>query len=220
MAKQKGKQFVVIGLGRFGASVARALYAQGCDVLAIDNDAEAVEEIADDVTHAVQAEATDEEALKRLGLRNFDVAVIAIGNDVQSSILAALLCKEMGIGYVMAKAQTELHEKVLLRMGVDRVVRPEKDMGVRVARSLTSRNIIEMIELSDVFQLVETHLPEGWSGSSLRQLNVRVRFGINIVAIRRGTELLVSPHGDEILQSGDELVVIGSKQDVERLERL
>ena len=220
MAKLKGKQFVVIGLGRFGSSVARALYAQGCDVLAIDNDAEIVEEIADDVTHAVQAEATDEDALKRLGLRNFDVAVIAIGDDVQSSIMAAMLCKEMGIGYVMAKAQNELHEKVLLRMGVDRVVRPEKDMGIRVARSLTSRNIIEMIELSDIFQLVETHLPESWADSSLRQLNVRVRFGINIVAIRRGTELLVSPHGDEVLQSDDELVVIGTKQDVERLERL
>ena len=132
------KQFVVIGLGRFGSSIAKTLYSLGNEVLAIDSDEEVVQSIADSVTQAIQAEATDEATLKSLGIRNFDVAVVTVGTDVQSSIMITLLVKELGIKYVVAKAQNELHAKVLYKIGADRVVFPERDMGIRVAHNLCS----------------------------------------------------------------------------------
>ncbi|MEG0767818.1 MAG: TrkA family potassium uptake protein, partial [Clostridia bacterium] len=212
--------FAVIGLGRFGTSIAKTLYADGHDVLAIDASAERIEAVAEFVTHAVQADATDEDALRTLGLRNFDVAVITIGGNVQSSILITLLCKEMGIHYVVAKAQNDLHAKVLYRIGADRVVFPERDMGIRVAKSLTTHNIVEMIELSEEYSLVETHVPNAWIGKTLRNLDVRVKYGINVMAIRRGTNLIASPHGDEILVAEDELVIIGETNDIAKLETM
>ncbi|MEL5900799.1 TrkA family potassium uptake protein, partial [Clostridium sporogenes] len=137
------KQFVVIGLGRFGTSVAKTLYTLGNDVLAIDSSEDIVQSIADSVTHSVQIDATDENSLRSLGIRNFDVAVITIGSDIQASTMATLLVKEMGVKYIIAKANTEIHAKVLYKIGADRVVFPERDMGVRVAHNLVSTNILD-----------------------------------------------------------------------------
>ena len=141
------KQFVIIGLGRFGSSIAKTLYSLGNDVLAIDKDEDIVQEIADSVTHAVQLDATDENALRSLGIRNFDVAVVTIGDNIQSSIMATLLVKELGVKYIIAKGHSDLHAKVLYKIGADRVVLPEKDMGIRVAHNLVSANILDYIEL-------------------------------------------------------------------------
>ena len=167
------KQFVIIGLGRFGSSIAKTLYSLGNDVLAIDKDEDIVQEIADSVTHAVQLDATDENALRALGIRNFDVAVVTIGDNIQSSIMATLLVKELGVKYIIAKGHSDLHAKVLYKIGADRVVLPEKDMGVRVAHNLVSANILDYIELSEDYSVMEIQVLDEWSGKTLNELRLR-----------------------------------------------
>ena len=213
------KQFAIIGLGRFGSSIAKTLYQMGHDVLAIDNDPEEVQEISDYVTHAVQADATDEVTLNTLGIRNFDVAVVTIGTDIQSSILITLLCKEMGVKYVLAKAQNELHAKVLYRIGADKVVFPERDMGSRVAHNLVSSNILDYIELAPEYSLVEIAPNPEWEKKSLRQLNIRAKYGVNVIAIKRENgKVNVAPQAEDVVQSKDILVVIGNNDDIKRIE--
>nr|WP_232059708.1 MULTISPECIES: TrkA family potassium uptake protein [Kyrpidia] len=212
------KQFVVIGLGRFGSSVAKTLYQTGHEVLAIDGDREVIEDIMDSVTHAVQADATDEQALRALGLRNFDVAVVGIGGDIQASILCTLIVRELGVPFIVAKAQTELHGKVLSRIGADRVVHPERDMGLRVAHNLVSPNILDYIELSPDYSIAEVAAGKGMVGKTLRQLDIRAKYGCNVMAIKRGENINISPLADDRLREQDILVVIGSNEDLRRLE--
>lgn len=214
------KQFAIIGMGRFGSSIARTLYSLGNDVLAIDFQEERIEEVSDFVTHAVVAEATDEQTLISLGLRNFDVAVVTIGTDIQASILVCLLCKEMGIKTVLAKAQNELHARVLRKIGVDRVVFPERDMGMRLAHNLVSSNILDFIELSSDHSLVEINVQETWTGNSLKDLNMRAKYGVNVMAIKHAGSINISPRGEDIVQSGDTLVVIGANDDIRRIEKI
>ncbi|GIW49327.1 MAG: potassium transporter Trk [Caloramator sp.] len=214
----KSKQFVVIGLGRFGSSIAKTLYSLGHEVLAIDIDEEVVQDISDHVTHAVQADATDEATLKSLGIRNFDIAVITIGSDVQSSVLVTLLVKELGVKYVIAKAQNELHAKVLYKIGADRVVFPERDMGIRVAHNLCSSNILDYIELSPDYSIMEVTALEEWEDKSLKELNLRTRYGINIMAIKRGNDINISPAAEDTIKKGDILVVIGGTDDIKNIE--
>jgi len=214
------RQFVVIGLGRFGSSIAKTLYALGNDVLAIDQSEDIVQNISDNVTHAVQADATDENSLKSLGIRNFEVAVISIGSDIQSSIMVTLLVKEMGVKYVIAKAQNELHAKVLYKIGADRVVFPERDMGVRVAHNLVSSNILDYIELSPDYSIVEIAALSQWEGKTLREINMRSRYGINIMAIKRQGGINVSPVADDEIYQGDVLVVIGSTEELNKIEKI
>lgn len=212
------KQFVIIGLGRFGSSIAKTLYSLGSDVLAIDKDEDIVQEIADSVTHAVQLDATDENALRSLGIRNFDVAVVTIGDDIQSSIMATLLVKELGVKYIIAKGHSDLHAKVLYKIGADRVVLPEKDMGVRVAHNLVSANILDYIELSEEYSVMEIQVLEEWAGSTLKELKLRSKYGINVMAIKRGDEVNLSPAADNIIEENDIIVAIGSAEDLSRLE--
>lgn len=184
------KQFVVIGLGRFGTSVAKTLYTLGNDVLAIDSSDDIVQSISDSVTHSVQMNATDENSLRALGIRNFDVAVITIGSDIQASTMATLLVKEMGVKYIIAKANTEIHAKVLYKIGADRVVFPERDMGVRVAHNLVSTNILDYIELSPNYSIAEIVIPKIWHGKTLNELNIRANYGINVVALKEEKKLM------------------------------
>ena len=156
------RQYVIIGCGRFGSSVAKTLYKMGHDVLAIDSNEEIVQYISEEVTHAIQADATDERVLKSLGIRNFDVAIITIGSNIQSSIMATLIVKELGVKYVVAKAHNEIHAKLLLKIGADRVVFPERDMGMRVAHNLVSSNILDYIELSPEYSIMEITPPNEW----------------------------------------------------------
>ncbi|MCK5128880.1 MAG: TrkA family potassium uptake protein [Clostridiales bacterium] len=213
------KQFAIIGIGRFGASIARTLFSLGHDVLVIDAQEESIEEISEYVTHAVIADATDEQTLIALGVRNFDVAVVTIGGDIQASILVCLLCKEMGIKTVIAKAQNELHARVLRKIGVDRVVFPERDMGMRLAHNLVSSNVLDFIELSNDHSLVEISVHDAWTGSSLKDLDMRVKFGVNVMAIKHGGIINISPRGEDIIESGDTLVVIGANEDIRKLEK-
>lgn len=212
------KQFVIIGLGRFGTSIAKTLFELGNDVLAIDKDEARVQAISDNVTHAVTADATDENNLKALGIRNFDVAVVTIGSNIQSSIMATLLVKDLGVKYIIVKANNDLHAKVLKKLGTDKIIFPEKDMGVRVAHNLVSSNILDYIELSSDYSIVEIVCPRDWQGKSLTQLNVRSKYGINVMAIKRNKGIDISPSPEEVIKKDDVVVAIGGKEELGKLE--
>ncbi|MDR5586728.1 MULTISPECIES: TrkA family potassium uptake protein [Clostridium] len=212
------KQFVVIGLGRFGASVAKTLYDLGNDVLVIDKDEDIIQDISDNVTHAVQMDSTDENALRTLGLRNFDVAIVTIGSNIQASIMATLLVKELGVKYIIAKANNKIHSKVLYKIGADRVILPEQDMGVRVAHNLVSSSILDYIELSSDYSIMEIEALDEWDGKSLREIKLRSQYGINVMAIKEGEDINISPSADHIVKAKDIIVAIGSAEDLSKLE--
>jgi len=214
------KQFIVIGLGRFGSSVAETLYSLGNDVLAVDNDEELVQNISHKVTHAIQADANDENSLRALGISNFDVAIISIGDNIQSSIMATLLVKELGVKLIIAKATNALHAKVLYKIGADRVVFPERDMGIRVAHNLVSSNILEYIELSPDYSFAEILSPKEWHNKTLVELNIRSHYGITIVAIKSNNNIQVSPLAEHVIKPGDIVIVIGSNENLTKLEKL
>ncbi|MFA5384815.1 MAG: TrkA family potassium uptake protein [Eubacteriales bacterium] len=211
------KQFAVIGLGRFGASVAVTLTKMGYEVLAVDEDEEMVNSIADKVTYVAQANVLDERALKSLGLRNFDAVIVAIGQEIKASILATVMLKEMGVGKIVAKANDELHGRVLQKVGADIVVFPEREMGIRVAHSLASRNIIDQIHLSPEFSIAEMVAPSRFIGKSLTESAMRQKHGITVMAIRRGEDIIISPEASQIVQKGDTLLVIGRDAKLESL---
>ncbi len=213
------RSFVVLGMGRFGQSVAKTLYKLEYEVLAIDTNDEIVQHMTDYVTHAVVGDVTDESVLRALGIRNFDVAVVTIGGDIQASILVTLMLKEMGVKHIVAKAQSDIHGRVISKVGADRVISPEKDMGVRVAHNLVSSNILDYIELSPEYSIVEIQAPKKWINKSLIALNVRVHYGINIMAIKKGEDINISPKADDVIEANDILVIIASNVDINKLER-
>lgn len=214
------KQFVVIGLGRFGYSIAKTLHSLDYDVLAIDRSEDIVQQISDEVTHAVQLDATDENALKSLGVRNFDVAIVAIGEDIQASIMVTLLLKELGVKYIMAKAQNEKHEKVLQKIGADRVILPEKEMGVRIANNLSTTNILDYIELSPDYSIMEVKALKEWENKTLKELRLRSTYGINIVAIKRGEDVRISPLAEDVIMEDDIIITIGTQKTFNKLKIL
>lgn len=216
----KSKQFIVIGLGKFGQSVAKTLYQLGYDVLAVDDDETIVQEISDQVTHAVQMDATDEYSLRTLGIRNFDVAVVSIGTNVQSSIMVTLNLKEAGVKKVIAKGNNEMHAKLLKKIGADRVILPEADMGVRVAHNLVSSNILDFIELSPDYSIVEISAPSQWQGKNIKDLDARAKYGINIMAIKTDSNINISPMATDVIGKEDILVVIGSIEDLAKIESM
>ena len=213
------KQIAVLGLSRFGASVARSLTAMGVEVLGVDNDPERVADLAHDITHVVQADILDNDALDSLGLRNFDVVVLSV-KDVEISCLATIALKDHGAAHVVAQATGESHAKILERIGADKVIMPEKDMGIRLARSLAGNNILDYMELSSRHSLVEIEALDEWVGHTLKESNIRSRYGINVVAIRSGKSLQVSPRSDDLIHDGDIMVVIGENNDLERLNKI
>lgn len=213
------RQFAVIGCGRFGTSLAQTLYSLGYDVMAIDKSDEIIQEISSTVTYAVQADALDENTLKTLGISNFDVAIVTIGSDMQASIMATLIAKELGVNLVISKAQNELHAKVLQKIGADKVVFPERDMGARIAHNLVSSNILDYIEFAPDYSIVEVVVPEEWRHKSLRELKLPTTYGINVIAIKQGDELNISPHADDAIDPDDILIVIGNNKDLQKLEK-
>ncbi|WP_317968437.1 TrkA family potassium uptake protein [Paenibacillus sp. CCS19] len=213
------KQYAVIGMGRFGSSVAATLSNLGFDVLAIDSSEQRIQEASHFVTHAVSADSTDEEALRALGIRNFDVVVVAIGQDIQASILTTLILKDLGVPRLIVKAQTELHGKVLSKIGADKVVYPERDMGMRVAHHLISPNIVDFIELSEDYSILELHAPSQMVGRNLKQLDIRPKFRCNVMAIKSNGQMNISPLAEDVIHSEDVLVIVGKNDDLASLER-
>jgi trk system potassium uptake protein TrkA len=217
------RQIGVIGLGSFGAAVARTLARRGTQVLCVDRDMDKVRAVKDDVTHAVQADATDGEALRAVGMAEADTVVISLGQDIATSLLAAMIVQELGVRHLVAKAVNPLHARLLAKLGVERVVFPEQDMGRRVADLLLAPRMVDHLELAEGFAIDEIVPPDAFVGRSIRELDVRSRYGVTIVAIRRihhqpgDPEFLVNPGGDERIRRDDILVVIGATTDLERL---
>jgi len=214
------KSYIVLGLGRFGQSLARTLVDLGNDVLGVDNNEHIVQELSDVLTHVVHAESSSEEFLRSIGVKNFDAAVVAIGGDIQSSILTTLLLKELGVQYVLAKAQNDLHAKVLYKVGADKVVFPERDMGIRAANNLVSSNIIDMIELSSDYSIMETGIPRTWVGKTIGELAVRTRYGVNILAVKKDNAINVSPDPHMAFECNDVVTVMGKNSSLKNLQNI
>ncbi|MDM5210660.1 TrkA family potassium uptake protein [Peribacillus sp. RS7] len=208
------RQYAVIGLGRFGSSVADRLYTAGQEVLGIDISEERVENAELSVTHAVMADTTEEETLKSIGIRNFDCVIVAIGNDMQSSILTTLLLKELGVKKVIAKALNKNHGQVLTKVGADWVIYPERDMGERVANQLLFPNMLNYIELSKEYNIEEIILPMSMKGKSLRELDLRAKYNISVIAIVSNGEIIIAPSPDQDIHEKDMLLVVGNKEDL------
>ncbi|MFD2924698.1 potassium channel family protein [Halobacillus naozhouensis] len=210
------KQYAVIGLGRFGGSICRTLSEQGQEVMAIDKSEEIVNEYKDLATYAIIANTTEQNMLKSLGIGNFDHVIVAIGDDIQASLLTTIMLKELDVKKVTAKAITEYHGRILYRIGADNVVHPERDMGKRVANHILSSSMLDYIELSDEYSVVEVLIGKSMIGQSLADLDVRANYGINILAIKREKEIDVSPEADKVLGEGDLMVIMGAEADIKR----
>ncbi|MFJ5715269.1 potassium channel family protein [Neobacillus sp. NPDC093127] len=213
-------QYAVIGLGRFGLSIANKLFESGQEVLGVDVNEERVEESHPYATHSIIADSTDAEALKSIGIRNFDTVIVAIGNDIQASILSVLLLKELGVKKVIAKALNKLHGQVLKKVGADWVVFPERDMGIRVAHQLLSPNVLNFIEISKNYSVEEVKIPDRMLNKTLRELDLRAKYNLSVIAIRHEDEINISPSPDKKIDHGDVLVVIGENRDLERFANL
>lgn len=216
------KSFVVIGLGRFGTAVATELAVLGHEVLAVDKNEAAVTNITPLVTYAVTADGQNMDVLRSLGVSNYECGIVALSDDIGKSALIALTLKEIGVKHVICKAQNHLHRKLLEKIGVDRIVFPEHEMGVKLAQNLTSANVLNFIALTEKYGIVETVVPKSWEGKSLRALNVRARSGVNIIGVRRKGEdaIKVNPSPDDVLYPGDEIVALGADEDIGRLHKL
>ena len=213
------KQFVVLGLGSFGASVAVTLQKLGCDVVAVDQDMELVSEIAEKVTYAMQADIENPKLLESLGSRNFDGMVVASSENLEGSILATLAAKEMGIPYILCKAHNERHAQVLRKIGADAVVFPEEEMGRKIAKNLVSANLADWIELSPDYSIVETAIPKRWIGKTLKELDVRRTYEVNVVGIREEEEgrVEITPNPEMPLKEGMILMLIGANEALEKI---
>lgn len=213
------KQFGVIGLGRFGSSVAITLEKLGYQVLAIDKNETKIDSVKDFVTSARQTDATDTESLKEAGINNCDVVVVAIGGDMQNSILTTIVLKEMGIKRIIVKASNAMHGKVLEKIGVEKIVYPEKDTGIRVAHQLVSTNILDFIQISNDYSMEEIKISDFLKGKTLKEMNLRKKYDIEVLAIKRGEKLILIPNAEEELLINDILIIIGKSENVREFER-
>ena len=212
------KTYVVIGLGKFGTAVARRLFELGNEVLAIDDSAEKVQHIEHNVTYAVVADARDENALRSLGVKNYDCAIVAIGTDLAASVITTLNLKGLGVPHVICKATDDTQKQALEKIGADRVLIPEREIGIKLAQTISSSSILDFIELSNEYGIAELPTPAAWVGKTLRALNVRAKYGLNIIALKSGGKVDVSPAADVELQADAVLVVVGSNEQLNRLK--
>ena len=222
----KRKQFGVIGLGRFGSAMAMTLTELGHDVIGVDGDEARVQQLADVITHAIQLDATDEKALRAAGVQDVDVAVVSIGENIESSLLVVMQLRELSIATIVAKAVTPLHGRILEKLGVSRVIFPEREMAIRIAHSLVMPNVIDYIELSRDFSIVEVPAPDAFIGRTLKQLELRPRLGLTLIAIKRQSDdtgavvTNIAPAADETIRPGDVLALLGSNERLNQLDQL
>lgn len=214
------KSYIVIGLGRFGTQAAKRLCELGSEVLAVDSNSELVQPISGVVTQAVVADARDKEVLRALGAKDFECAIVAIGTNLADSVLATMNLKELGVPYIVCKASDETHRQVLLKLGADRVVIPEHEQADRLAKNLSSPNVLEYIELSEEYGIVEIPAPKGWQGKSLKELDVRAKLGVNIIAIETQGNINVSPSADYQITPDDIMVVLGDTAALDAVQKL
>lgn len=213
------KSYLVIGLGRFGTAIAQELYRLRQEVVALDPNEEQVQRISNTVTYAAAGDARDEAVLQSIGVRNFDYVIVTIGSSIENSVMTTVLLKEMGAKYIIAKAQNKLHYKILEKIGADRVVFPEMDMGQKLAQRLVSSNILDYIELSPDYSIAELGVPKSWVGKNLAQIGVRAKYGVSVIAIRNQgkKDLLLSPGADCALKKEQVLVVLGGNEKIREM---
>jgi trk system potassium uptake protein TrkA len=216
----KTKTVIVIGLGRFGESVAQTLLDLGYEVIGVDENPEVVQRFSSMLTYVVRADTTKEESLKEIGVQNCDAAVVAIGTNVEASIVTAVLLKEMNVPYIIAKASSNLHEKVLEKIGIDKIIHPEKDMGVRVAFHIISTSIVDYLHISPELCLIEIKVPEIFYGKTIDEIHFRDRYAVSVAALKRSSQMIVPPKSQEVMQKDDVLFLIGQKNQVKKLRFL
>ncbi|MDD6101707.1 MAG: TrkA family potassium uptake protein [Clostridiales bacterium] len=211
------KQYIVIGLGRFGRSVAMQLEANGCMVLAIDDNEKNVNFISEYVTHAICMDVTDEESLKEIGMSNFDGVIVSMGSNLNSAIFAIMSAKEAGVKNVIAKAYDEMAGKVLTKVGADEIIYPEREMGYHLAKNLAFGNFLDAVELTADYSIAEIPVPVKWVGKNLLQLNLRQKYRVNVIAVKRNSELDISPAADRIFIKDDVIVILGKNEVLKKL---
>ena len=209
-SKSKDKQYLVIGCGRFGSSVAKKMCQLGNEVMVIDKDEDSINNIAELVTHTAIVDVTEERDLKGIGLGNFDVVIVAISSDIRASIMATVMAKEMGVPKVVCKAKDELQAKVLYKIGADKVVFPERDMGIRLAYNLASENILDQINLDPEYSIMEIVTPQNWVGKTIIELNLRAKYDITVLAVKTQSGLKVMPSPNYKMQEKNILIIIGN----------
>ncbi|MEE0616414.1 MAG: TrkA family potassium uptake protein [Intestinibacter bartlettii] len=209
-SKSKDKQYLVIGCGRFGSSVAKKMCQLGNEVMVIDKDEDSINNIAELVTHTAIVDVTEERDLKSIGLGNFDVVIVAISSDIRGSIMATVMAKEMGVPKVVCKAKDELQAKVLYKIGADKVVFPERDMGIRLAYNLASENILDQINLDPEYSIMEIVTPQNWVGKTIIELNLRAKYDITVLAVKTQSGLKVMPSPNYKMQEKNILIIIGN----------
>lgn len=209
-SKNKDKQYLVIGCGRFGSSVAKKMCQLGNEVMVIDKDEDSIDNIAEQVTHTAIVDVTEERDLKSIGLGNFDVVIVAISSDIRASIMATVMAKEMGVPKIVCKAKDELQAKVLYKIGADKVVFPERDMGIRLAYNLASENILDQINLDPEYSIMEIVTPQNWVGKTIIELNLRAKYDITVLAVKTQSGLKVMPSPNYKMQEKNILIIIGN----------
>lgn len=214
------KSYVVVGLGRFGVEAAVRLCELGAEVLAMDTRNDVVQQVSGSVTHAVVADARDKEVLRALGVADFDCAIVAIGDSLTDSVLATMNLLELGVPHLVCKAYDETHSQILKKLGAHQVLIPERDQAARLARSLSSPNVLDFIELSSDYGIVELPAPKSWQGKTLKDLNVRAKLGVNIIAVKHSGEINVSPAADYCIDKEDIMVVLGDMIALEKVQKL
>ena len=213
------KQYAVFGLGSFGSSVAVTLQNLGCEVVVVDNRMERIQEIADDVSYAIQADMQDQEVIRSLGARNLDGVIIAVSEDMEASVMATIISKDLGVPYVLAKARNEMHAKILRKLGADAVVFPERETGERIAKNLVSTNFADWIALSPEYSITEVAVPDGWTGKSLQELDVRRSHDVSVVGVVSGDKVEVNPDPNKPLEQGMVLILVGANEALESFQK-
>ena len=211
------KQFAVLGLGRFGQSLAYTLYENGCNVLACDFNYDIIQEFSNSATHVVQADITDEHVMDSLGLGNYDVVVIAIGSDINACLMATLIAKEKGAKYVIVRAKNLLQKKIFEKIGADRVILPEREMGIKTAINLITTNLMDYINLSEEYSLAEIKPLQDWIGHTIYKLDIRAKFGLNVIGIKRKKKMIILPDTNESILENDVLIVVGLNTDIDKV---
>lgn len=213
------KSFLILGAGRFGTSIAETLNRLGQEVCVIDKNPDIVQNIAENVTHAIVGDACEESVLKSIGAANFDIAVVALSHDMQASILITVLLKELGVERVLARAVDPIHMKILQKVGADEILLPEMQMAEKLAYRLVSRRRLNDLELSAEFSIVQMECPPKWVGKNPILLDVRQKYGINIIAVERQNNISIAFPSEYKFQKNDILVLLGKNEDIEALAK-
>jgi len=214
------RTYLIIGLGRFGISFGKTIFEMGQEVLGIDINPDIVQDCSSFLTHTIEANATSEEFLKSIDVDKFDAVVVAIGSNFQVNIMITVLLKELGAKHIIAKAKDDFQAKVLYKVGADQVILPEKDIGIKVARSLVTNNYFELIEISPEYSIINVYAPESWHKNTLGGLAVRTKYKVNILAIKSGNETSIIPHANTIIKPGDVITIMGANADLKKVSNI